>query len=91
MIVENVIFYFALPVISLSLLLIFIRMITGPSTADRIVAFDLMTVAAISALSLYAIISGSERIIDVGIIIALLAFLGTVAYAYFIEKRGSND
>ena len=60
--------------IGISLILIFIRLAIGPTIEDRIVA-------------VYAIQNKTTTFLDVGIIIALLAFLGTVAFAYYLERR----
>lgn len=73
--------------IGLSLLIIFVRLLIGPSIEDRIVALDLFFANAIGFVGVYAIQNRSTTFLDVGIIIALLAFLGTVAFAYYLEKR----
>jgi multicomponent Na+:H+ antiporter subunit F len=59
----------------------------GPTIEDRIVAFDILTSIAIAFLSVYAVKTNETTIIDIGIILALLAFLGTVAFAYYLERR----
>ena len=87
MMYETVLTYFAMPVITVSILLVFLRLLKGPTIEDRIVAFDLLTTIAIVFLSVYAIKTVSITILDVGIILALLAFLGTVAFAYYLERR----
>jgi multicomponent Na+:H+ antiporter subunit F len=84
---ETVLIYFAMPVLSASILLVFLRLLKGPTIEDRIVAFDLLTTIGIAFLSVYAIKTESTTILDVGIILALLAFLGTVAFAYYLERR----
>lgn len=84
---ETVLIYFAIPVLSASILLVFLRLLKGPTIEDRIVAFDLLTTIGIAFLSVYAIKTESITILDVGIILALLAFLGTVAFAYYLERR----
>ena len=73
--------------VGLSLILIFIRLMIGPSIEDRVVAIDLFFANAIAFVGIYAIQSRSTTFLDVGIIIALLAFLGTVAFAYYLERR----
>ncbi len=85
--VENLITYFALPVTAISILLIFIRLVKGPSLEDRIVSLDLLSIFGIGFIALYSIVSNESTFIDVGIILALLAFIGTVAFAYFIERK----
>ena len=73
--------------IGISLILIFIRLAIGPSIEDRIVALDLLAANAIGFVSVYAIQNKTTTFLDVGIIVALLAFLGTVAFAYYLERR----
>jgi len=84
---ENIIIYFVLPTISISILLVFIRLFIGPTIEDRVVAFDLLTAIAIAFLSIYSLYTSAKNILDVGIILALLSFLGTVAFAYYLERR----
>ena len=84
---ETVLTYIVMPIISLSILLVFLRLLKGPSIEDRIVAFDILTSIAIAFLSVYAVKTNETTIIDIGIILALLAFLGTVAFAYYLERR----
>ncbi len=79
--------YMSTIIIGLSLLLIFLRIIIGPSTEDRVVAIDLLTSNAIAFIAVYSIQSGSTTFLDVGLILALIAFLGTVAFAFYLERR----
>lgn len=83
---EDVVIYFALPVITLAILIVFIRLAKGPTIEDRIIAFDLLTSIGISFFAVYAIITESVNVLDVGIVLALLAFLSTVAFAYYLER-----
>ncbi len=73
--------------IGISLILIFIRLAIGPSIEDRIVALDLLAANAIGFVTVYAVQNKTTTFLDVGIIVALLAFLGTVAFAYYLERR----
>lgn len=84
---ETVLTYIVMPIISLSILLVFLRLLKGPTIEDRIVAYDILTSIAIAFLSVYAVKTNETTIIDIGIILALLAFLGTVAFAYYLERR----
>jgi len=79
--------YLSTIIIGLSLLLIFYRIISGPSTEDRIVGLDLLTSNAIAFIAVYSIQSGTTTFLDVGLILALIAFLGTVAFAFYLERR----
>jgi len=81
-----IIAYFVLPVLSISMLLIFIRLFKGPSLMDKVVALDLLAIVAIGSFSAYAILYNKPIIIDIALIIALIAFLSTIAFAYYYEK-----
>lgn len=77
----------ALGFLSLSMLLALLRVILGPTLPDRVVALDLMASLAMGFITMYAVMSNQTIYLDVAIVLALIAFLGTVAFAYFIEKR----
>ncbi len=74
-------------ILSLALLLGFIRLAIGPSLADRVVALDLLTLLAMAYAALYAIATDQRAFLDVSIALALVAFLATVAFARFAERR----
>ena len=76
-----------LSVLSLAIVLAFIRLVRGPSLPDRVVALDLMTTLAIAFVAAYAMATGQPIFIDVASIVALISFLGTIAFAYYVAKR----
>ena len=84
---EFTITYIVMPILAISIFLVFLRLLRGPTIEDRIVAFDILTAVAIAFLSIFSLTTNSITILDVGIILALLAFLGTVAFAYYLERR----
>jgi multicomponent Na+:H+ antiporter subunit F len=63
------------------------RMITGPGYADRFVALDMLTGVAVAACALTALITARREFLDVGLGIGLIAFLATIAFAGFLEKK----
>lgn len=73
-------------ILSVGVLLSFIRLLIGPSTPDRVVAFDVMAAFVIALLGLFAIWTGHSLFIDVGLSIAIVIFLATVALARYLEK-----
>ena len=79
--------YVILPILSISVMLVFIRLYKGPSVVDRVVALDLIITIGIGIITVYSIRSHQQVFLDVAIILALIAFLGTVAFAYYIEKQ----
>lgn len=80
----------AFGVITLSLFLAFIRLVRGPSLPDRVVALDLLATLAVGIIAAYAILTGQSMLLRPAVALSLLAFLGTVAFAYYIEKRGRS-
>ena len=64
----------------------FARLVTGPTMADRIVALDLVTVQAVAFMGLLCLGTGEAAFLDVAIAIALVGFLGTVAFARYVER-----
>lgn len=73
-------------VLSVGMVLAFIRMVAGPSLADRVVAVDAMATMAIGALVLVAIHTSTPLLLDIALAIALVVFLGTIAMAMTIER-----
>jgi len=73
--------------ISLGLVAAFIRLLRGPYLPDRVVALDLISVLAIGFIVVYAVRFNQPNFLDVAIILALITFLGTVAFAYYLERR----
>ena len=67
-----------------------VRVVIGPSLADRVLALDLMGLLSVSLIALYAIASAQSLYLDAAIALALISFLGTVAFARFIEWRGEE-
>ena len=78
-------------VLMASLLLAFLRLAVGPSMPDRVVALDLIANLVVATTALYAITTDQQVLLDVAIGIALITFLGTVAFAQYIERRARND
>jgi multicomponent Na+:H+ antiporter subunit F len=77
----------SLVLLSLALVLAFVRVARGPSLADRVVALDLAAVAIVGVAITYAVGTGLAVFVDVALAIALIAFLGTVAMARAIESQ----
>ncbi|HHP7237155.1 monovalent cation/H+ antiporter complex subunit F [Longibacter sp.] len=83
--------YITLAVLSLAIGAAFIRVLRGPSLPDRVIALDLVAYLAMGFLGAYAVLSEQETYIDAALVLGLLAFLGTVAVARYIERVESNE
>lgn len=69
----------------LALIFSFIRLIKGPSLPDRVVSIDLITVLAVAIAGLLAITHSEPAFLDIALALALVAFLATVAFAWYAE------
>ncbi len=74
--------------ILLAMVLSGIRIVRGPTAADRVVALDMLGLLGTSAVAIAALVSRSIVFIDIALAVALIGFLTTAAFAGFIE-RGS--
>ena len=77
--------------VSLSLMAIgfffcFIRLLLGPTLPDRVVALDLMGVIAIGFIAVYSVVMDQRVFLNVAAVLALIAFLTTVAFSYHIRR-----
>jgi len=91
MILQEYLFYFIMPILSISLILIFIRLILGPEIVDRVIALDLIITCGLGVIATYSIITDRPTYLDIAMILALIAFLGTVAFSYFLIKQKKKD
>lgn len=66
-----------------------LRLIRGPSLANRIVALDALLLIIVSGLAVQAAITGEDTYLDAMVVAALLGFTGTGLIAKFIERRRS--
>jgi multicomponent Na+:H+ antiporter subunit F len=83
---QTVATYVALPGLALAVFLAFIRVLRGPTLADLVVAIDLMASLAIGIIAVYAIATDNPVILDIALVLALLSFLGTVAFGFYLER-----
>ncbi len=90
MMLHNAIQYVILPMMSISMLLISIRVFKGPRLMDKVIALDLLMIVSIGTLSAYAILHDKEVFVEISLILALIAFLGTVAFTYYYVKGESK-
>ena len=81
----------ALALVGLAMFLTFVRLVRGPTLPDRVVALDLMGVLAVGMLAASAAAADQPVLLDPAAVLALVGFLGTVAFARYLEKRGRDE
>jgi len=77
--------------LSLSLLLAFVRLAKGPSLPDRVVALELVASIVCGFIGVHAIDTGINSYLDIAIVLALTAFLAAIGFSRFIQVRGAHD
>jgi multicomponent Na+:H+ antiporter subunit F len=75
----------------IAMALSFFRLVRGPTLPDRVIALDLFAILSTGFLTVYAIDSEQQVFLDVAIVLALIAFLGTVAFALYVERRARDE
>lgn len=63
-----------------------VRILRGPSHADRIVALDIFLAAAITLAVAASLASGRTVFLDVAIGLALVGFVATIGWARLLER-----
>lgn len=74
----------ALLLLALSIAVSALRILQGPTAADRAVAADVCLYALIAAIALIAVRMDAEALADITVAAALLGFLATVALAWYV-------
>lgn len=69
-----------------ALLVAVARLVKGPTLPDRVVAMDLIGVLVVGLIVVLAASTGVRATLDAAIVIALIGFVGTVAYATYVER-----
>lgn len=81
--VANIVF----GMLTLSLFLAVVRLLRGPTLPDRVIALELVSLLAAGIIVTYAVAREQPAFLDVAIVLAIIAFLGTVAFARYLERR----
>ena len=72
-----------------ALVLALIRLALGPTLPDRVVGLDLIATIIIGIIAGYTILTEEKVFLNPAVVLALISFLGTVAFAKYLEKRGA--
>ncbi|MEK6476766.1 monovalent cation/H+ antiporter complex subunit F [Catalinimonas sp. 4WD22] len=84
------VFIISIVLMTIGVVLVAIRFIKGPSIVDRLTALDLMSFNLIGIIALYAAISKDTLLIDAAVILSMIAFLGTLAFAYYLINQSKS-
>ena len=78
--------HITLVTLGVALLIAMARLVKGPTLPDRIVAMDLIGVLVVGLIVVLASSTGVQATLDAALVIALVGFVGTVAYATYVER-----
>jgi len=85
----DLVFTLTLTVLAVAAVLTFVRLVRGPTLPDRVIAIDLIGVLIVCLLVVVAASTAQQAFLDVAMVLALISFVGTVAYARYIEREQS--
>lgn len=82
----DLLIYLAASLAGMAFILAMIRFVIGPGVSDRIVAFDVVTIVAITVIVITALEEDRVVYLDVALVYALLSFLGVIVVARYLER-----
>jgi multicomponent Na+:H+ antiporter subunit F len=83
--------YQLLNVLLFCVVLLVVKMVVGPSAADRIVVLNIFGMVLIGVCAFMAVIGKTPHFIDIAIAWALQSFIGTIALAKLLEGRSLDE
>lgn len=76
----------AVIIIVLSIVALLYRVVKGPSPSDRVIALDAIGIALICLVGLLSMLVDTNYFLEIILLLAILSFIGTIAFSKFIEK-----
>lgn len=83
----NAVLIFSFVVMMTALLFAVVRLRQGPGTVDRIIIFDLFASIAIGLMAIAFLWLEASIMLDIGLLLSVVAFVGTIGFARFTEAR----
>lgn len=72
--------------IGIGIILCIVRMIIGPTAADRAIAMDTATTVSVALLVLLGFVFDRYVYLDVALVYSIISFVGLIAIARYLEK-----
>ncbi|MTD31803.1 Na(+)/H(+) antiporter subunit F1 [Planomicrobium sp. YIM 101495] len=79
-------YWAALLLVSVAFVFLLFRLVKGPTTADRVVALDALGISLISMIALLSMLYDTGYFLEVILLLSILSFIGTTAFAKFLER-----
>lgn len=68
-----------------------VRLITGGHVTRRVVAIDTLTTIGVAIIAVFAVSANAAVLLDVALVIAVLGFLGTVAFGFYLSYLADRE
>lgn len=68
-----------------------VRLLIGPTLADRVVALDVALVTLMGAVAAYSVETGEATYLSFLVVISIVGFTATVAASRFVEADAAPD
>lgn len=78
----------AMAFMAASMLITLMRLLRGPTLADRVVSLDLLALFAAGAICIISMETDRPELLMVAAVVALLTFMSTATFALYIERQG---
>jgi multicomponent Na+:H+ antiporter subunit F len=82
----DIVSHVSLATLGIALVVSFVRLAKGPTLPDRVVAMDLIGILVVGLIVVLAGWTGVRATLDAAVVIALIGFVGTVAYATYVQR-----
>lgn len=79
-----------LVVLAISLLLVVVFVLRSRGLVDRSLGLDTMMSIVLNGLAVVIVMTGDGDAVLLALLIAVLAFIGTITVARFVERRGNS-
>ena len=76
----------ALLALAIAMVCLIYRVIKGPTAPDRVIALDAIGINLVAIIALVSIMLKTSAFLDIILLIAILAFIGTVTFSKYLEK-----
>lgn len=67
------------------------RIAVGPTTLDRMIGFDLLTISVVALMIVFSVHEGTGEYLELIIIVTALGFFSTVAYFYYLAQLPAEE
>ncbi|GAA0723329.1 Na+/H+ antiporter Mnh2 subunit F [Clostridium malenominatum] len=86
----NKILVFSVIFLSITILACLYRAVKGPTSADRLIAINVISTKTIIIITMVSFIIKETYFVDVALVYALISFIASIVIANYIESSGGK-